>query len=609
MSAHRFLFSGLFSLLFAISTGHATAAERVAMVIGVDRYDNLGPKGQLSAAVSDAKLMSETLQKVQPSFTVIEAIDASREELSLKVDEFVTRAMGAECALVYFAGHGIEFHGSNYLVPRDGALETSGEDVRRTKERLHYSLLPMQKLLDDLHDTGAGLKLLIVDACRENPFSIDAVGATRSLLSSAGGLGRVTAPGGTLISYSADAGEMANDGVFTSILTRNIALPEIELMEVFARTRVEVRAISSQLSEQGRGVYHEPAEYSKLDPGALSFAFNRKAPETRIDLFSQSREKWLEILNTVKTPDPPTPIVAPTGQTAEKVAPGQKEYGDIEMKAVFSELMADAARSANHPFKEGENQTISGIEMVFCRDRLMLPFMMGSGPDEVGRTEDERFSMAKLTAFWIGKYELSQAQWLEVMDENPSKVQDMDLPVHNISLMQALQWCARMNERVGADAKWAWAVPTEAQWEYACSAGSTTPFAFGNSIDGTQANFNSRFPYGTEVKMTEKARVMPSGSYPPNQWGIADMHGNLAEVCFDIFGEERPTDGGVNPVGPMHPSLIDGRMSLRVVKGGDFLSKGDRLRSAARSQNFSHYPGLRSGFRPVMVYRDSEASD
>ena len=251
------------------------AASRVALVIGVDVYDELPAAAQLRVAVSDAELIAKTLSSLPEPFEVMLLKNVTREDMSRTMDQFVDAASEAECAIVYFAGHGIEFHGENYLLLKDTGIEAKpDESVRRVKERFYYESLAMRKVLDDLDETKAKLKLVILDACRDNPIDIEGPAGTRSVVGSESGLARVTAPSGMLISYSADEGEQANDGLFTAVLARHMKMPGKSLMEVFAMTRAEVRKQATTLANEGKGVVHEPAEYSKLDPAALRFSFS-----------------------------------------------------------------------------------------------------------------------------------------------------------------------------------------------------------------------------------------------------------------------------------------------------------------------------------------------
>jgi len=259
--------------LFA-TTFFSQSADRAALVIGIDQYQNLPANAQLRVAVQDATLLSDTLSSLPEPFDVTLLTNANRESVSRGIDQFIDTAKNAKCALVYFAGHGIEFHGENYLLVSDTNISAKpDEGVRRVKDRLYYESLSLHKLMEDLNETGANLQLVILDACRDNPLEIEAPNGTRSIMGSQGGLGRVNAPSGMLISYSADAGQQANDGLFTSILAAQLKTPGSTLMEVFAQTRLEVRKQATVLQAEGKGVLHEPAEYSKLEPSALRFSF------------------------------------------------------------------------------------------------------------------------------------------------------------------------------------------------------------------------------------------------------------------------------------------------------------------------------------------------
>lgn len=256
-------------------------AQRVALVVGTDRYDHLDERGQLVLAVRDADVMTEALDRLSPAFEVTSLKNPTRKEWSEALEKFVEQAKKAECALVYVAGHGIEYHGSNYLLCRDTKVAKPDRDVRRMKERLDSRALPLKKIILDLEDTEARLKLIILDACRDNPLEVETKDGTRSLVGSKGGLGKVAATSGMLISYSADVGQQANDGLFTPILAEQIKEGNQSIMQVFARTREEV---SKALARKGEGVVHEPAEYSKLTPDGLKFQFApvASAPGPRI---------------------------------------------------------------------------------------------------------------------------------------------------------------------------------------------------------------------------------------------------------------------------------------------------------------------------------------
>ena len=276
--------SAALCVALALSIASAHAADRVALVIGVDTYDHLPPDAQLQVAVSDAEKMAGALEKVDPPFAVTLLTEVEQRDAEDALETFVVEAADAECALVYFAGHGIEYHGENFLLLRDTRVDRISADVQRMKRLLRNDALSMQVLVDELDLTGAQVKVVILDACRNNPLTVEAPGGTRSAFGGTRGLAQVTPPSGSLIAYSADAGQQANDGLFTEVLVSHLAKPGLPLLEVFAATREKVAETSRAWAKEDeekripvpyRRVFHEPAEYTKLNRAGTKFAFTK----------------------------------------------------------------------------------------------------------------------------------------------------------------------------------------------------------------------------------------------------------------------------------------------------------------------------------------------
>ncbi len=259
----------------------------MAFVAGVNVYDELPGEAQLSGAVSDAELMARTLKSLDPPFEVTLLKDVDWKDAQDGFDSFLDKAKGAECALVYFAGHGVEYYGENFLLVRSTSVPGISPDVERMKRLLGAAAVSLQTWVDRLDATRAKVKVVILDCCRNNPLKAESRGGTRSVVGARRGLAQVAPPSGTLISYSADAGQEANDGLFTEVLTNNLKSPGLNIVGVFAKTREEVRETSTTWAEEdaAKGVEprfrrsrHEPAEYSKLDLSGTTFSFTRGAP-------------------------------------------------------------------------------------------------------------------------------------------------------------------------------------------------------------------------------------------------------------------------------------------------------------------------------------------
>ena len=204
-------------------------------------------------------------------------------------------------------------------------------------------------------------------------------------------------------------------------------------------------------------------------------------------------------------------------------------------------------------------------------------FWMGSPDSELGREGDEIRHRVTLTeGFWMGKYAVTQRQWECVTGGNPSSFKDADHPVETVS------WddCQEFIQKINAAGRMKVTLPTEAQWEYACRAGTTTPFNFGSTLNGDKANCDANYPYGMKVGGQNRLCTMPVGSYSPNAWGLCDMHGNVDEWCQDWYGVYG--GDGIDPTGPMFGKC-------RVNRGGCW-SYGARL---CRAANRGRYvPGM-----------------
>jgi formylglycine-generating enzyme required for sulfatase activity len=140
--------------------------------------------------------------------------------------------------------------------------------------------------------------------------------------------------------------------------------------------------------------------------------------------------------------------------------------------------------------------------------------------------------------FHLGIHPVTQAQWQAVMATNPSQCEGGDRPVDNISWKDAQKFCGTLGERTGRRFR----LPTEAEWEYACRAGTTTPFFFGDTISTDLANYDGNSVYGHGTVGVHRHASMPAGSFPPNAWGLFDMHGNIMEWCQDRWGPYQAGD-------------------------------------------------------------------
>ncbi len=219
-------------------------------------------------------------------------------------------------------------------------------------------------------------------------------------------------------------------------------------------------------------------------------------------------------------------------------------------------------------------------------------FQMGSPLAEEDRDAEELLHEVMISRpFYLGAHEVTQAQFQEVMGKNPSFFHAKngggpDHPVDQVPWGDAVAFCQKLSARPEEKkAGRVYRLPTEAEWEYACRAGTATPFHFGKGLSSTQANFNGVYPYGGAARGPYLQRTAKVGSYAANAWGLYDMHGNVWEWCQDWYDpayyKRSPRE---DPQGPDKGVLPTGfrNQFFRVVRSGCWLEEGRGCRSAYR---------------------------
>jgi formylglycine-generating enzyme required for sulfatase activity len=237
-------------------------------------------------------------------------------------------------------------------------------------------------------------------------------------------------------------------------------------------------------------------------------------------------------------------------------------------------------------------------------------FTMGSPTTETGRGTNETEHNVTLTeGFYLGKYEVTQAQYEAVMTGNidglnakPSQWRNNpNRPVEKVSWEDVQIFLSRLNSQQSANLPegWKYVLPTEAQWEYACRAGTNTAYSWGNDINSSRGNYNwdGGAHDGKDFKQTRDV-----GLYAANPWGFFDMHGNVWEWTADYWSQK------VNPTGnPVIDPTVTASGSNRVIRGGSWLNDGTNMRSASRSRSYSSHRynghiGFRVGFQFIGKY-------
>jgi formylglycine-generating enzyme required for sulfatase activity len=239
-----------------------------------------------------------------------------------------------------------------------------------------------------------------------------------------------------------------------------------------------------------------------------------------------------------------------------------------------------------------------GIEMVAIPGGR---FWMGSPDGEKSRRDSESPQHeVSVPDFFLGKFTVTQAQWRAVaqlpqinrsLNADPSRFKGDNRPVEQVSWDEAQEFCVRLSQATGK----AYRLPSEAQWEYACRAGSTMPFAFGATLNTDIANYDGNHIYGNGKKGVWREQTVDVGSFPPNAWGLYDMHGNVWEWCEDSWHNNyngAPTDG---------IAWIDNSTEYKLLRGGSWNYFPRRSRSAFRFNSSRDGRYFNVGFRVLCV--------
>jgi len=378
----------------------------------------------------------------------------------------------------------------------------------------------------------------------------------------------------------------------------------------------------------------EPRQLSKYSPEYIQYRGNRGGYSVKVGLCDITGDgdadtisvAWRNPANgkvencTVSIPQAQAPTSGPSNLTATEAVPASGPSNLIASEQLVaptsgpSNLTASESVPASGPssLTASESVPATGDESSFSisstvsLDMIYVEsgtFTMGSPTTEPDRDADETQHQVQLTKdFYLGKYEVTQAQYEAVMTGNtdglsatPSTWQNNpNRPVETVSHDDIQIFLSRLNNQQSANipAGWAYVLPTESQWEYACRAGTTTMYSWGNIITSSNANYNLSIGQTSNV-----------GNYAANPWGFFDMHGNVWEWTADWYQAAYPTGNPViDPTGPASGSL-------RVARGGSAYNSGLNLRSATRNNQSSNTtPGYRThriGFRVALTQIES----
>jgi formylglycine-generating enzyme required for sulfatase activity len=595
--------AALFAAQLALAPVLVCAQEKYALVIGNAAYTSQTP---LRNTLNDATDMKAALEGL--GFKTEMVLNGSLRQMNDAVRNLARnlgRASGSY-GFFYYSGHGLQYNGENYLVPVDANLGSEAD--------LPYEALNAQRMLDYLQEAGNVLNVVVLDACRNTPY-----GWSRNADKGLAVVGRQ--PPGSIIMYATGAGKTASDGtgrngLFTAELLKHLKTPGLEVNEIFRRTGEEVGKVSNNQQTPALYLQFFGTVYLGMGPVQIQPA-PQSAPPPAPATHTGSLRISSAVAGTVVVDgkDVGVSIKAEGVVTVEGVNSGWTEVGVRTGNALIGgpSVLVQAGQTASvrieRPVPDGFMRIPAGT------------FTMGSPASEAGRDGDEgpQHSVT-VSGFYMSKYEITQKEWVEVMGSNPSYFKGDNLPVEQVTWYDAVEYCNKRSVKEGLTpaytidktrsdpdnrngndkVKWVvtwnrgasgYRLPTEAEWEYACRAGTSGPFSTGNNITTSQANYDGNYPYNGNAKGEYRRKTWNVGSGTANSWGLYDMHGNVWEWCWDWYGSY--TGGAqTDPVGASSGAA-------RLSRGGGWFSDAQGARSAYRDGDTPSFRYGNLGFRLV----------
>jgi formylglycine-generating enzyme required for sulfatase activity len=545
------------------TSDNKSVEKRTALVIGNSNYAT----SPLTNPANDATDMAAALKTLD--FEVISGVNLSRAEMIRLVRQFGERLKAnGGVGLFYYAGHGVQVEGRNYLIPVDAQI--------RSENEVELEAVDVARTLVEMENAGNALNIVILDACRNNPFS-------RSWRSTNDGLAQINAPSGTLIAYSTAPGKVASDGAgrnapYTAALLKAMKTPDLSLSDVFMQVRAEVQRTTNRQqtpweasSITGKFYFRQTAI---TDP-------NKKTEPQTVSDAQIEQEYWDTIKNSQNAADFQAYLKEyPSGRFAALARLRISQYEKTTTDKNPTTTNTSSTNTAKTAGAISKAALPGGIEMRFA----YIPagsFEMGLNTND---NEKPVHTVRISQGFEMQTTEVTQAQWKAVMGALPSKCDYGELsgnflgenkPVICVSWDDAQEFVRRMNAKTDG---YHYRLPTEAEWEYAARAGTTGDYA---------GNLDSMAWYGSN----SGGSTRDVGTKQANGWGLYDMHGNVWEWVNDWYdGDYYAKSPATDPTGPSSGSY-------RVLRGGGWNNPADYLRSANRSYNPPSDRGSIMGFR------------
>ncbi len=579
--------ASLYWVVGAVTTSEAQTAKRVALVIGNSAYQHTRA---LPNPKNDASAIADALKRIGFDEVTLK-LDQDYRSLRRSLRDFGSSVEGADVAIVYYAGHGMELGGDNYLVPTDARLLTDRD--------LEFEAVKLSTILRQV-TPARRLRMVILDACRNNPLGSTiklSQGVSRSV---SRGFSRIEPEGDVLVAYAAKHGTVASDGdgshsPYTAALLKHLETPGLEINFLFRRVRDSVRNSTARRQD--------PFTYGSLGSENVYLVAPPTVPQpdaTRSNELASLRarlkvmEDRLQKQKRMSKDEPKVAIGIFPGRseasTRRRFHPGQ-EFQDCETCPKMVVIPAGTFLMGSPPRDEQELSSVDStiIESEMPQHRVTLPKSFAVGKYEV--TVDQFNEFAKDSGRDMGNACLIyDAAWKSDQAGSylkPGFSQSGSHPVVCTSWFDAKSYVRWLSKKTGNTYR----LLSESEWEYCARAGSVSPFYTGQRISSGQANFNGWFTFNGSSRDRYRKKTVQVGHFASNAFGLHDLHGNaweLVEDCYVGSYLNAPSDG--TPV-------ISGNCEQRVVRGGSWRSNPANLRSSRRASSFPMDRKNMTGFR------------
>ena len=606
-------------------------AKNCAVVIGINEYNRIQ---RLNYAKTDAEKMrdyflhnlgvkSELLyffsDNSPPDGHGLDTKPTYGNLISFLGDRFAKPFLNPEDTLwFYFSGHGIPHEGRDYLLPIDGNPRT-----------VPNLAIPITDITDRLRRSGADNVVLFIDACRSTGERSAGLGIGEEKQQ---GVITFFSCSPSQVSYEI---EEIQQGAFTHVLLNGLQIQGEGNCATVERLYNYLCHQVPQLTQKHKNYIQTP--YAAIEPATKlhyillpKFAnhsdINKLAADAAIaeaeEYFALAFQLWLRVNVAASGTD--MRAIRAFQRLAHKQPQNQEEQ--LRQAEAQGRKQAAKAKPPNLTLDLGQGITLELVRVPAGK------FVMGMPPAErqialenglrhgVDREKLERWldlsiphHEVYLQEFFMGKYTVTNAQWQAVMKTNPSEKYDQKFqgnkqPVVGVSWHEVMTFCEKLSDQTKRTVR----LSTEAEWEYACRAGTTTAFAFGNTITTNQVNYNGNYPYTDTPKGEYRECTVNVDSFTPNAWGLYQMHGNVWEWCLDEWHDsykqkpERLKTNGNEVWGDkknLWENLINKAKNdaeLKIIRGGSWYSDAIDCRSAFRSCNHARNQVNNLGFRVVL---------